>query len=264
MRASLFRGRVLHTRHLPLVHSFGYPVFFCSFDLAELPRLNDLWPLAGYNRRAILAVRDRDYLGAGPGSILEKFCGVLAGRPAAGRVARVELLTVPRVLGYSYNPANFYLGYDAEALVCAVVEINNTYGETHLYVLDEQLPSPPGSPAVFAARKEFFVSPFFDLRGEYRFQFARSADAVEVSVNLHREDRPALSASLEGQSRPLTRWAIVSTLLRYPLSAALTMPRIAWQARQLKRKGLPALLKPEPTSPMTIRRMQREASSYRA
>jgi cyclopropane-fatty-acyl-phospholipid synthase len=262
MRASLFLGRVLHTRHLPLVHSFGYPVFFCSFDLAQLPRLNDLWPLAGYNRRAVLSVRDRDYLGDGPGSILDKWCSLLAGRPAAEQVARAELLTVPRILGYSYNPVNFYLGYDdADALVCAVAEINNTYGETHLYVLDEPL---PGAPAVFAARKEFFVSPFFDLRGEYRFQFARSADTVEVRVNLHREGRPALSACLEGQGQPLTRWAIVSTLLRYPLSAALTMPRIAWQARKLKRKGLRALLKPEPSSPLTIRRVQREASSYRA
>jgi cyclopropane-fatty-acyl-phospholipid synthase len=262
MSAGLCLGRVLHTRHVPLVHAFSYPVAFGVFDLDELPKLNALWPLAGWNQRAIMTIHDGDYLGDAPGTVADKWRRLLAGRPVAGRVVRTELITVPRVLGYSYNPANFYLGYDAAgAIVCAATEINNTYGETHVYVLDELLPGPAGPAAEFRAAKEFFVSPFFDLRGEYRFSFRRSGEEVDVRLVLHREGKPALSARLVGRVRPLTRGRIVSTLLRSPLSAALTMPRITWQALKLKRKGLRGLLKPEPTSPMTIRRVRRKASA---
>jgi cyclopropane-fatty-acyl-phospholipid synthase len=260
MSAGLSLGRVLHTRHVPLVHSFSYPLVFGVFDVEELSILNGLWPLAGYNCKAVLAIHDRDYLGDGPGRLPDKWHRLLAGRPVAGRVLRTELITVPRVLGYSYNPVNFYLGHDAGgAIVCAAAEINNTYGERHLYVLDEPLPGAAGPAVEFLAPKDFFVSPFFDLRGEYRFSFHRSEEEVDARVVLHREGRPALSARLVGQVHPLTRGSIVSTLLRSPLSAALTMPRITWQALKLKRKGLRGLLKPEPTSPMTIRRIRRKA-----
>ena len=157
---------------------------------------------------------------------------------------------------------NFYLGYDSQdLLICAVAEINNTYGETHLYVLDEPLPGPTGDSTEFRADKEFFVSPFFDLRGEYRFQFGHSSEKVDVRVNLHREGRLVLLNSLWGEAHRLARGRIVSVLLRSPLSAILTMPRIAWQAWKLKRKGLRALLKPEPASPMTIRRVPRPDSA---
>jgi cyclopropane-fatty-acyl-phospholipid synthase len=263
--ASLYLGRVWHARHTPLPHAFSYPVVFGCFDLDGLPWLNDLWPLAGYNRAAALAVRDRDYLGDAPGSVAEKWRRLWAGRPAAARVARVELLTVPRVLGYSYNPVNFYLGYEAAgALACAVAEINNTYGETHVYLLGEPLPAPPGYQAEFRAAKEFFVSPFFDLRGDYLFRFGKSPEGVDVRVVLSREGRPALSARLTGRAHPLTRATVASTLLAAPLAAALTMPRIAWQAWKLKRKGVRELLKPAPTSPRTIRRARRKAAAPRA
>jgi cyclopropane-fatty-acyl-phospholipid synthase len=262
VKAQLYLGQVHHARHAPVQHRFSYPVIFGRFDLDELPGLNALWPFAGYNRAAFLSVRDRDYLADGAGRVADKWRRLWADRPVAAQIARVDLLTVPRVFGYSYNPVNFYRGYDGVGtLMCAVVEINNTYGETHLYVLEESLPAAPGFQAEFRATKEFFVSPFFDLRGEYLFRFGGSPDQAVVHVVLHREGQPALSACLEGQARPLTRASVVSTLLRTPLAAALTMPRIAWQARQLKRKGVRELLKPEPTSPWTIRRIRRNPTA---
>jgi cyclopropane-fatty-acyl-phospholipid synthase len=264
MKATLYHGQIQHTRQDPAWHSFSYPAFFCGFDLGDLPSLNARWPLAGFNRAAVLSVYDGDYLGDSPGGILAKWQRLLTGRAVAERIVRVELITVPRLLGYGYHPVNFYLGYGAdEALACSVAEINNTYGETHLYVMDQPMRTRPGIQAEFRATKEFFVSPFFDLRGEYLFQFRRTAKEIDIRVVLHRQGRVVLDARLWGRSHPFSRAAIVSTLFRYPLAAVLTMPRIAWQARRLKAKGLPALLKPEPVSPMTIRRVPRESPSPR-
>jgi cyclopropane-fatty-acyl-phospholipid synthase len=182
----------------------------------------------------------------------------------AERIVRTDLITVPRVLGFGYNPVNFYLGYDADdALVCSVAEINNTYGETHLYVMDEPLPGHRGFQAEFRASKEFYVSPFFDLRGEYLFQFARTADEMDIRIVLDRQGHAELDARLRGRRHPFSGRAIVSTLMRFPLAAVLTLPRIAWQARKLKSKGLRALLKPEPTSTMTIRRIRPKSRGQR-
>lgn len=250
MSAILYRGRVEHARHAPVRHAFSYPVLFCGLDLARLQELNGLWPVVGHNRPALLAVRDRDHLQPGAAPLLVKLHALLADRPLLPRVARVELFTVPRVLGYGYSPVNFYLCTDHEGgLVCAVAEVNNTYGETHLYVLDG-----PDAGGELRAAKELFVSPFFDLRGEYRFRFDRPApDEIDFQVRLLRGEAPALTARLWGRGRPFTRGAALAALLRQPLSGALTMPRIAWQARRLRRLGLVGLLKPRPTSPMTVR-----------
>jgi cyclopropane-fatty-acyl-phospholipid synthase len=264
MGLTLYHGRVSHTRHAPKTHAFVYPVFFCAIDVDALSSLDALWPFGGYNRAAFLSIHDKDHLGNAPGSIRDKLLGWFAGGAESGRTCRAEVLTIPRIMGYVYNPVNFYLGYDREdELTCALAEINNTYGETHLYLLDRPTPYGHGVRA-FRANKEFFVSPFFDLRGEYLFEFRRSHGEIDVRVTLFRLGERALSARLWGKAAPLSRKTISVTLLRYPFSAALTLPRIAWQARKLTGKGLPTLLKPVPTSPMTIRRVGRKSPMHRS
>ena len=254
MRSCLFTGRVTHVRLGPVRHRFVYPACFVGLDLAELPALRQLTPLFAYNAAGLLAVHDGDYLGAGKQNVHDKLSSFLSASGFAERVEHVELITVARCLAYAYNPVNFYGCYAGDGrMVCAVAEINNTYGETHLYLLDEPIPAGSGYQAAFRVKKEFFVSPFFDLRGEYVFRFARTEETIRIQVELWREGALALWARLGGRGVPLTRGNVLRALVRFPLDAALTMPRIVRQALCLKRKGLKPLLKPVPTSPRTIR-----------
>src|SRR5256885_2888392 len=63
--------------------------------------------------------------------------------------------------------------------------VNNTFGERHAYLLAgpdldwgrEQV-----------ARKQFHVSPFCEVRGEYRFRFERGEDRTLARVDLHRSE----------------------------------------------------------------------------
>ncbi|MDT8444283.1 MAG: DUF1365 family protein [Desulfuromonadales bacterium] len=63
-----------------------------------------------------------------------------------------------------------------------------------------------------------------------------------------------LVVRLQGQSRPFTTHNLLGTILKFPLSASLTVPRILWQAAKLYwQRRLPVYNKPVPNHTMTVR-----------
>ena len=59
--SAIFRGTVVHERLRPKRHRLRYNVFTLLIDLEELPNLNQLGALFGYNRPAILSFYDEDH-----------------------------------------------------------------------------------------------------------------------------------------------------------------------------------------------------------
>ena len=54
--------------------------------------------------------------------------GVEAGGP-------VRLLTMPRVLGYGFNPLSLYFCYRPDGRLAAILyEVSNTFGDRHSYL----------------------------------------------------------------------------------------------------------------------------------
>lgn len=243
----------MHARLEPIRHVFSYPVYFLGLDLDELPMLSDAVPGFRYNRRGLFSVYDRDYLEDAAGSIREKLDRFLRQMKRGHEVARVYLITSARYLGYVFNPVSFYYCYGADgALRCALAEVNNTFRERHLYLLDE--PEFDGPIAHFRADKAFHVSPFNDLNGRYAFRFSPPDPEVDVRVDIERNGRVVFKSQLAGKAQQLDAKSIISTLVRYPLSGLLTMPRIMSQAAQLYfRRRLPVFTKPAPSSEFTIR-----------
>jgi cyclopropane-fatty-acyl-phospholipid synthase len=248
----IYQGAVSHARLEPVEHTFRYPVYFLGLDLDELPELPRRLGLFGYNRFRLLALHDRDYLMPGPGTIKEKLWRVLEEHGLARDVTRAFLVTAGRFLNYVFNPVSFYYCYGAAGdLCCTVAEVNNTFGERHLYVLQQHLNGQ--APARFQARKSFHVSPFNDLSGDYDFSFSAPAPALDIRVNIQKEGRIVFRSQLAGQGVPLTRGNLLKTVGRYPLAAALTFPRILVQAGHLYfRRRLPVHPKPPPSSDQTL------------
>ena len=62
---------------------------------------------------------------------------------AAGRSG---FLTMPRTLGYGFNPLSVYFCADPDGALAAIIyEVHNTFGERHSYVLPvEELGAPSG------------------------------------------------------------------------------------------------------------------------
>mgnify|MGYP006278932775 CR=1 FL=1 len=257
MVSSIIQARVEHTRHLPKSHHFQYDLYVYLLDLDELPDLNRSVRLFGLNRHQVVSLFDRDYLQDEPGSIREKLLDLLTGHGiAASDVGRVLLATSARYVNSVFNPVSFYFVFAPDrSLTCCVAEVNNTFGEKHVYPLLVQDNEEP-FPARFHAAKAFHVSPFFDRTGTYRFEFDDPWTRLAVQIRLEKDEQTVFEASLTqtAPARELNSRNLVTTLLRHPLTARLTFPRILAQAARLSLgRKLPTYTKPEPISPMTLR-----------
>ncbi|MEO8656245.1 MAG: DUF1365 domain-containing protein, partial [Ramlibacter sp.] len=146
-------GEVRHTRLRPVRHAFAYPTCFLLLPMRSL-RTHGSGALAR-NRAALLSFHDRDH-GDGGEDALAWLDALLARQGIADANGEAWLHCYPRVLGHAFNPVSFwYCHRSDDTLRAIVVEVNNTFGERHCYVLDA-----PAWGRELQAPKAFHVSPF--------------------------------------------------------------------------------------------------------
>lgn len=250
MNSRIYVGTLSHARTHEVEHGFDYDLHLYALDVDELDQLESATRWFGHNRLRTLALYDRDYLYHGNAGLREKVLRALGENGVGLAPSRIVLITALRQFHYVFNPASFFYCYDAFGrLACVLVQVNNTFGETHLYVL-----TPEVGQSGFAAQKAFHVSPFFPRRGRYEFQFSEPGEELAISITYFLDDQQALKASFTGTAQPMTGRNLARMVIRHPLRAVLTFPRIVAQAARLffgkKRAVHP---KPEPASAMTIR-----------
>ncbi|KAG6868773.1 hypothetical protein C0993_010700 [Termitomyces sp. T159_Od127] len=193
-RGYILENQVTHARLLPVEssHAFTYPTiaFLMSLDALEHHKL-DLWKgwLFGYGGLwgRVTGVRTNPYLADVVNSvgvrqtIREKLDQLLMERGYIGPnrhslLNDAWMLTMPNYLGFEgINPLTVYFCYKAgeTALWLVVLEVHNTFGETHVYLLevgqneDPTESRPIGYDHQWTLPREFHVSPFNDRSGFY-------------------------------------------------------------------------------------------------
>jgi hypothetical protein len=239
-------GQVRHTRLRPAHHAFAYPTYFLLLPLRAL-RAHGGGALA-LNRPALLGFHDRDHGdGRGPetGGALAWLDALLQREGIADATGEAWLQTYPRVLGHTFKPVSFwYCHTEGGTLRAIVVEVNNTFGERHCYLLDT-----PRYGAELHADKVFHVSPFCNVEGRYRFRFLRTDhNGVErIVARVDHDDaqgQPLIETSLSGALEPVTPASLRRALLRYPALTLGVVARIHWQALRLWLKRVPFWRKP--------------------
>jgi DUF1365 family protein len=241
MKSRIYNGKVMHARHSPVLHKWVFPFYFYAIDLDELPELDRTVRGFGYNHWRPVSLRDADYL---RGNGLAEFVDTTD-------VERIVLVTVARFMAKVFNPVSFYYCLRKDGSAARIVaEVNNTFGERHLYIMEGN-----GTfPLSCRHQKQFHVSPFNNMEGHYEFTFSEPGDDMGIDIKLVRNGEVVLDAAMWGTGRELTTSSLWKTVLRHPFTAALTMPRILWQAALLYYKQkLPIFGKPQPGSPMTIK-----------
>jgi len=240
VQALLATGEVRHTRLRPARHAFEYPTFFVLLPMRAL-RERD-WAVMTRNRFGWLSFHDADH-GLGGPDALAWIEDLLRQEGLSDTDGEIWLQTYPRVLGFAFKPVSFWYCHRRDGSLGAVlVEVNNTFGERHCYLL-----SGPGLGfgRELQARKVFHVSPFCRIEGRYRFRFMRTADRIVARVDHDDSQGPLILTSMSGHLKPLTARSVMRASLRMPLLTLGVILRIHWQALKLWLKRVPFVTKPE-------------------
>jgi DUF1365 family protein len=243
MTHRLASGRVWHQRTSPGRHAFAYRLTYlwCDLDAMDRGEMASPWVRAGAG--GIFQVRLEDHLRGDAASWRAGIAPWLAEEGLA-QSASIHLLTLPRLLGRTFNPVSFWIGQDLEGRVeWMVAEVNNTFGARHLYLLDAKEQSGPR--LEWKAPKAFPVSPFHGVEGEYRIALDLRQDSLRIEFDLEHPDGGVFRTGMELDLVPLGRKAIARSLLSLVGSVVLTVPRILWHAARLHFTAK-ARLKPRP------------------
>ena len=238
-QALLGYGEVRHLRLRPKHHGFTYPTLFVLLPMRYL-RAQPL-PALRRNQRAWFSFADRDH-GDGQADALKWVETLLLREGVEGVDGEIWLQTYPRVAGYAFKPVSFWYCHRADGSLRAVlVEVNNTFGERHAYLLD-------GEDVAFGAtlhtEKVFHVSPFCAVSGGYRFRFGRTAERIVARVEHFDKAGTLLITSVSGQLQALTPSSLRKACLSMPMLSYGVVARIHWQALALWRKRVPVFSKP--------------------
>jgi DUF1365 family protein len=239
----LYRGNIAHTRLLPRYHTFCYPAFFLCFPLHKKSALQSR--LFSLNRFNLFSYHDADH---GDGQDSEAWARrILARQKITQATGDIWLLTLPRMLGFVFNPVSFWLCHDAQQTLQAIIcEVRNTFGERHCYLLVAEDSQAITAQTRLKAEKIFHVSPFFEVTGNYHFHFIQSDSRYTVNINYLQDDNLMLKTALTGQAEALNDRHLITLFLSLGWSTLMVVFRIHWQALRLLLKGIPFHRKPTP------------------
>ncbi|KAF1951601.1 hypothetical protein CC80DRAFT_528311 [Byssothecium circinans] len=278
----IFPCKTTHARIFPKQHAFGYSYLLCGFPIVPAGTTADGKDFGDGKDRVLgsswLCVRAEDYLERGNGDL--GFYGKLKAFLEAHNVedskwSYAYLVTAPRFFGYSFNPVSFWYIYDRNHdLKKMILEVNNTFGERRMYLLDGS--SPPNLRQTSDSEhstnsqatktrftdiwmKDFHVSPFNSRKGSYAlkalnpFPYASFSDPkIDITITLKSsKDHAKIVARVfrTGKSISPDSMNIVETL-RFICSwwwvGFVTSPRIIREAFKLyTRRSLHVWFKPE-------------------
>ena len=231
---AIYEAEVTHHRRVAPHRAFRHRVYLWLVDLDHLPRLP--WWLRPFAR-----FEARDHLGDPRRTIRENLDTWLArqGVPPAG--GRVLMLTNARVLGHVFNPISvFWCHHRDGSLACVVAEVHNTYGERHCYLLH------PDETGRAHAGKEFYVSPFQPMSGDYEMRLPEPDHRLALTVALRHDGRTSLVATLRGSRTAATSRALVRAVLNRPLVTVMISGLIRRHGIALWLRRAPITRRPPP------------------
>ncbi len=217
----------------PFRHLFRYRVFTALLDVDRLETAESR--LLKIDRFGLFSFLRKDH-GARDGSALRPWAEARlreAGRPAP---ARLMLLSMPRFLGYAFNPLSVWFAHDAAGRLESVIyEVKNTFGDQIAYVHAAE-PEPDGA-VRHARRKAMFVSPFIGWDQTYRFTVRAPGEKLALRIRQGDATGEDLIATQTGARRPLSDAALLRLSFSHPLAAFKVIGAIHWQAFKLWLKG---------------------------
>jgi len=254
---SILHCQTIHKRYLPVPLAFQYPLFY--FCIPTGPSVKRGTSAILYGPNGLFSIVPQDYIDKGKEPVFEKLSKYLH---QAGISLEpwhdTYLVTLPRVLGYHFNPlsVHFVVNTNTNSVDWWIMEVSNTFGEKHLYILNDESQT---GPTTWKVARRFHVSPFNPTSGSYIFNIKSplaadgSIDKVDVSITYVEEkdgkqDKVFWARFWSTHAFEMSNYNLLKTIATYPLTAFKTVPRILYQANRLHNKGLLVFDKPNPST----------------
>jgi predicted NAD/FAD-binding protein/DUF1365 family protein len=187
----VYRSTITHTRREPLKNRFTQHTHLWVVDLDFLP---DHGPLARFDAR--------DHLGDPSLSIKANVESFMAAEGIVVTGGQILMAANARAFGYTFNPISVFWCHDSSGdLAATVVEVHNTYGDRHAYLVH------PDAHGHALVSKEMYVSPFHGTDGHYELTVPLPTDSLTIVVRLVTDSGARFDAVLRGEqvARPTRR-----------------------------------------------------------
>ena len=244
----LIYANVVHQRNFPKINKFLYKVFYICFDISKINNLTRNF--FSINKFNFLSFYQKDH-GNRDGSNLEAWIrNLLYERNLNDCVKKIFLFTHPRILGYVFNPVSFWFCVDEENNLRAVLfEVNNTFNQHHSYLVYNDNHQIITNDQWFNCDKKFYVSPFFEIVGNYKFRVNFSENKIAVWIDYFIEGKKTLLTSVISYDiMPFTKSRITSIIVKSPLLVFKVIFLIHWQALKLFLKKIKFVTNPNKIS----------------
>jgi uncharacterized protein len=240
--SAIYEGTTTHVRRKPIRHRLQYGLFSLLIDLDELDDLGSL-RFFSHNRTNLVSFFDEDHGARDGGDLRQWITAELAEAGIHETPGRIRLLCLPRIAGYEFNPLTiWFIDDEGGEPRWILYEIHNTFGEAHSHLVEVN-----GSDRHrHGFRKEFYVSPFFDVEGGYRVTISQPGARISIAITYEVDDETVFTATLAGRRIPLTSKTLLGAVIRYPLITFKVMAAIHWEAAKLWLKGARYRRRPAP------------------
>ena len=244
--AVLYHTQVMHQRLLSPTYRFRYRVFSLLVDIDQLDRLQAEQRWLSVDRFNLFSLRTRDH-GPRNGQPWRPWIEArLAEHGIDLQGGRIQLLAIPRILGYAFNPLSLWYCAGSDGRLRAVLlEVRNTFGEHHHYLLHQGGAALP-NPIRGRKQKIFHVSPFIDMQPVYHFRLEPPGPSLRITIQEYQAEQRLLVATQSGRAEPCNNRTLLKVFLRQPWAAAKIMVLIHWQALRIWLRGGRIHSKPTP------------------
>ncbi len=188
VETGIYETSISHTRRRPWKRTFALRSHTWLVDVDDLP-----------DHGVLGRFEARDHLGDPGRSIRENVVGFLREHGVEVGDGRILMATQARALGYCFNPISvFWCRDESGAPAATVVEVHNTYGDRHAYLVH------PDEQGRATTPKAMYVSPFHGTDGTYDLVVPEPVGGrLDVVVGLRSDDGARFTAALRGRRADL-------------------------------------------------------------
>jgi hypothetical protein len=218
-------AKIIHSRNKDTKNYFSYKAPYLFLNLKNKSQLSKIF---SYNKFNIFSISNLDHGYRDKNKSLLCFVEDMANKFSI-KYSDILFMSIPRILGYAFNPISFYIYLDKEgSLVAIIYEVKNTFGD-QIHYLDM------GNFSNKSFKKNMYVSPFIEMDCRYEISFeAKLKHHLLCKIQQYdNSEKSIFFASLEIGLKPLTKDGLIRFFLNNFYGSFKVILLIHYQAVKL-------------------------------